>query len=414
VTDTVREMSLHISASFYPLLEAEDRYLVMAGGRGSGKSEFAARKLFIRCMNEGGHRFLVLRKVRKTAHESTLRVMRTLLADQGIDYQHDKTHQILSFPSSAGLPNEILFDGLDEPEKIKSIKGLTGVWIEEATEFTERDFLEVDLALREQCEHYKQIMLTFNPDESLAPWLKKRFFPDDPKNKDARAYTHGSTIEDNPIDAMRLEYLAALDAIPDETAKLIYRFGIWAAPKGQIYKWPVVASLPPNCDEIIYGLDFGYSVNPSALVRIHRKADELYVEELIYENKLTNQDLGMKMRNLDIRPLDYVYADSAEPKSIDEINSMGFNVLPAPKGADSVRAGIDFLRSQKIFVLEGSSNVIKELSTYKWKVDKNDEPVPEPVKFNDHALDAIRYAIFTHIKAAVTYIGMTFRSVYPD
>ena len=213
---------------------------------------------------------------------------------------------------------------------------------------------------------------------------------------------------------MRLEYLAALDAIPDETAKLIYRFGIWATPKGQIYKWAVVPRVPPNCDEIIYGLDFGYSVNPSALVRIHRKADELYVEELVYENKLTNQDLGMKMRNLNIYPLDYVYADSAEPKSIDEINSMGFNVLPAPKGADSVRAGIDFLRSQKIFVLEGSSNIIKELSTYKWKVDKNDDPIPEPVKFNDHSLDAIRYAIFTHIKAAATYVGMTLRSVYPD
>jgi phage terminase large subunit len=407
-------MDLHISDSFYPLLEVEDRYLVMAGGRGSGKSEFAARKLFIRCLNEGGHRFLVLRKVRKTAHESTLRVMRTLLAEQGIEYQHDKTHQILSFPSSEGLPNEILFDGLDEPEKIKSIKGLTGVWIEEATEFTERDFLEVDLALREQTTYYKQIMLTFNPDEALAPWLKRRFFPDDPKNKDPRAYTHGSTIEDNPIEEMRLEYLAALDAIPDETAKLIYRFGIWAQPKGQIYKWRTDRPLPPNCDEIIYGLDFGYSVNPSALIRIHRKADELYVEEMIYENKLTNQDLGMKMRNLNIAPLDYVYADSAEPKSIDEINSIGFNVLPAPKGADSVRAGIDFLRSQKIFVLEGSSNIIKELSTYKWKVDKNDDPLPEPVKFNDHALDAIRYAIFTHIKGAATYIGMTLKSVYPD
>jgi phage terminase large subunit len=213
---------------------------------------------------------------------------------------------------------------------------------------------------------------------------------------------------------MRLEYLAALDAIPDETAKLIYRFGIWAAPKGQIYKWRTDRPLPVPCDEIVYGLDFGYSVNPSALIRIHRKADEFYVEELVYENKLTNQDLGMKMRNLNVRPLDYVYADSAEPKSIDEINSMGFNVLPAPKGADSVRSGIDFLRSQKIFVLAGSSNIIKELSTYKWKVDKNDDPLPEPVKFNDHALDAIRYAIFSHIKAAATYIGMTLKSVYPD
>jgi phage terminase large subunit len=386
----------------------------MAGGRGSGKSEFAARKLFIRCLNEGGHRFLVLRKVRDTVKKSVIEVMRRILNESGVAFDYNKTDRIFSFPSSAGIENQILFDGLDEPEKIKSIKGLTGVWIEEATEFTEHDFLEVDLALREPSPYYKQIMLTLNPIESLAPWIKRRFFPDDPKNKDPRAYAHASTIEDNPIDTMRAEYLKDLDAITDETDKLIYRFGIWATPKGQIYKWRTDRPLPAKCDEIIYGLDFGYSVNPSALIRIHRKADEFYVEELVYEKKLTNQDLGMKMRNLDVRPLDYVYADSAEPKSIDEINSMGFNVLPAPKGADSVRSGIDFLRSQKIFIVGESSHIIREVSIYKWKVDKNDDPLPEPQKFDDHAMDAIRYAIFTHIKGAATYIGMTLKSVYPD
>jgi len=129
-------VNLKLSLSFFPLLEDEHRYLVLAGGKGSGKSEFAARKLFVRCKNEGGHRFLVLRKVRKTAHQSTLEVFRRLLAEQEIEYTHDKTHQIISFPATNGQPNELLFDGLDEPEKIKSIKALTGVWIEEATEFT--------------------------------------------------------------------------------------------------------------------------------------------------------------------------------------------------------------------------------------------------------------------------------------
>jgi phage terminase large subunit len=213
---------------------------------------------------------------------------------------------------------------------------------------------------------------------------------------------------------MRTEYLAALDVIPDETAKLIYRFGIWATPKGQIYKWPTDSAAPYNPDEIIYGLDFGYSVNPSALVRVYRKADEFYVEDVVYEAKLTNQDLGRKMGNENVARLDYVYADSAEPKSIDEINSMGFNIIPSQKGADSVRAGIDFLRSRKIFIVKGSSNIIKEVSTYKWKEDKDGNTLPEPQKFNDHALDAIRYAIFTHMKAASAYFGMVSKSVYPD
>lgn len=410
-----REMKLQLSASFYPLLEDQHRYLVMAGGKGSGKSEFAARKLFVRCIREGGHRFLVLRKVRNTAYQSTLQVFRRLLAEQDVEYAHDKTHNIIMFPSSEGLPNEVLFDGLDEPEKIKSIKALTGVWIEEATEFSEKDFLEVDLALREPTAYYKQIMLTFNPDEALAPWIKRRFFPSDPTLADPRAFCHNSTVEDNPIDEMRAEYLAQLDAIADDTTRDIYRYGIWAQPKGQIYKWPVVASLPPRrVDEVIYGLDFGYSVNPSSLVKVYRIADEFYLEELVYQTKLVNQELGYRMRSAGVLPLDYVYADSAEPKSIDEIASMNFNIIPSQKGQDSVRSGIDFLKTQKIFILERSTNIIKEASTYKWKEDKNGDPIPEPVKFNDHALDAVRYAIFTHMKAAGAFFGVIQHNVYPE
>jgi phage terminase large subunit len=406
-------MELLVSEAFYPLLEDTHRYLVMAGGKGSGKSEFAARKVFLRCMDEGGHRFLILRKVRNTVYGSTLRVMEMLLREQDVDYHHDKTHNILSFPSSQGFMNEVLFDGLDEWQKIKSIKGLTNIWMEEATEFTEAEFREIDLALRDPAPFYKQIMLTFNPDESLAPWLKKRFFPDDPTLADPRALTHTSTIEDNPVDEMRVEYLAQLDAIVDKTTKDIYRFGIWAKPKGQIYNWGTANVPPPNCDETFYGLDFGYSVNPSSLNRIFRKADEFYVKQLVYENKLVNKDLGNKMTAHSVRQLDSVYADSAEPKSIDEIKAMGFNVIPSQKGADSVRAGIDFLKTQKIFILDGSPDIIKEVSTYKWKEDKNGEPLPEPVKFNDHALDAIRYAIFTHMKRAGAFFGVIEQDVYP-
>lgn len=389
-------MNLKISASFFPLLDDQHRYLVLAGGKGSGKSEFAARKLFIRCLKEGRHKFLVLRKVRKTAQQSTIEVFRRLLAEQGIEYSHEKTHQIISFPSSDGKPNEILFDGLDEPEKIKSFKGLTGVWIEEATEFTERDLLEVDLSLREPCDTYKQIILTFNPDESLAPWLKKRFFPDDPNKADPRARTHGSTVEDNPIDEIRREYLTDLDAIADETLKSIYRYGIWAKPKGQIYNWPVVDALPFVADEVFYGLDFGYTVNPAVVVRVHRKAEDFCLEEVFYQTKLINQAIGAEMSKANIGRYDIVYADSAEPKSIDDICRMGFTIKPAAKGPDSVRTGIDYLKSKRITVLRNSPNIIREVATYKWKEDKNGDPLPEPVKFNDHAMDAIRYAIHTH------------------
>ncbi len=390
-------MKITVSDSFFPLLQDEHRYLVLCGGRGSGKSEFAARKLFYRCQTEGDHRFLILRKVRKTCKDSVIKVFQRLLAENEVTYSYNKSDHVIMWQAPNGTANELLFDGLDEPEKIKSIKGLTGIWIEEATEFTADEFTEVDLVLREPTKFYKQVILTFNPDEALGPWLKKRFFD----NADPNARVMKSTIADNPIASMRAEYRRQLEGLSDETLRQIYLKGEWAAPKGRIYdRWDVVPLPHIQFDEVYYGLDFGYSVNPSALVRIYRKADEYWVEQVIYREGLTNQQLAEEIRAAGIPNSSEIYADAAEPKSIDEIGVYGFNVYPCAKGPDSVRAGIDFLKSLKIHVVQGSIDIISEVGTYTWKKDRNGDPLPEPVKFRDHALDAIRYGIYTHAKAA--------------
>lgn len=377
---------------FYPLLADKSRYLVLCGGRGSGKSEFAARKIFRRCVEEGGHRFLVLRKVRSRCRESVVEVFRRLLVSHAVPFDETKTERTLKF-----FGNEVLFDGLDDPQKIKSFAGLTGLWIEEATEFTEADFLGVDLILREPTKHYKQIILSFNPEEALAPWLKKRFFD----NIDPDATIHTSTIDDNPIREVRETYRKRLDLIQDKTARDIYRFGLWALAKGIIYDWDVVPAPPEKCDEIFYGGDFGYSVDPAAIVKVYRRANEFWLEEILYETGLTNQDLARKMltdTRIDIkRPF---YFDSAEPKSIEELSRFKINVYPAIKGPDSVRAGIDFIKSCSVHVIEGSANLIEEKRLYRWKEDRNGNTLAEPVDFKNHAVDAVRYALATHMRAA--------------
>ena len=394
-------MKISLSESFFPRLEITNRYLIMSGGRGSGKSEFAARKIFYRCMKEGGHRFLVLRKVRKTQKQSCVQVMKKLLDENNISYGYNKTDLIISFSGPSGRMNEVIFDGLDEREKIKSWKDATSIWGEELTEFTRNDFMEIDLILREPTPYYKQIIGTFNPDEALAPWLKETFF--DKKHPDS--FVHESTVLDNPIKEVREQYLKILENLDDETYRDIYLFGKWAFAKGQIYNWDVVP-LPANgfkFDEIFYGGDFGYSVDPAAVVRIYRKALEFWLQEVIYEKGLTNQSLGRKMISEGITEDDDCYFDSAEPKSIAELNEVRvgkarLNVKPADKGPDSVRAGVDYMKSVKIHIVEGSMNIIRERSKYKWKVDKNGDPTPNPLKFNDHAMDGARYGIYSHMK----------------
>jgi phage terminase large subunit len=388
-------IELLVSNTFYPLLEDTHRYLVLCGGAGSGKSEFAARKILYRCLKESGHRFLILRKVRSRCRESVVEVMSRLLTASGIEFEQQKTERTISFPGHDGRMNEILFDGLDDSDKIKSIAGLTGLWMEEATEFNEADFTQLDLRLREPGPAYHQIIMTFNPDEAAGPWLKRRFFD----NIDPDARIHFSTVEDNPIAEIREAYKKRLDLIQDKVAKSIYRYGIWALAKGVIFSWDVVDAPPENPDAVFYGGDFGYTVDPASLNKIYRKANEYWVEEILYETGLTNQDLAKKMKNDSRVDCDLPsYWDSAEPKSIEELFREGINAIPAQKGPESVRAGLDFMRSCAIHIIAPSPHVADEARTYRYKVDKNGDPLPEPVDYKDHAMSGVRYGIYSEAR----------------
>jgi phage terminase large subunit len=385
-------MTLHFGTHFKPLLFSEKRYLILCGGAGSGKTEFAARKLFFRCMTEGGHRFLILRKVRSRVRESVMEVMARVLTDNGVKFQHDKTDRVYSF-----YGNQLLFDGLDDPEKIKSIKGITGEWLEEMTEFTREDFMQLDLRLREPGPRYHQIIGSFNPDEVQAPWIKERFFHLDvpPYCDDVDVKVDVSTVKHNPIAEVREKYAAQLEALKaqDETMYKIYGLGLWAAAKGRIYTWDV-QPLPEGVafDEVMYGLDFGFSVDPAACVKIYRKADEYWLQEILYQTGLTNADLAaaLKMKGVGSS---LVVCDSAEQKSVEELRRAGICAVGAEKGPESVKAGIDFVKSKKVHVTPDSPNLIAESRTYKWKEDGNGNPLPMPVKFKDHGLDAARYGI---------------------
>src|SRR3972149_3850219 len=323
-------MEILVSNHFFPLLDRKERYLILCGGAGSGKSEFAGRKIFYRCMTEGGHRFLVLRKIRKTVEESCVELIRCILANNNVVHNYNKSERVITFINPAGKTNEILFDGLDDPEKIKSIKGITSIWMEELTEFTRQDFIQVDLRLREETGLYQQIMASFNPDEALGPWIKADFFD----QQHADSFVHVSTVEHNPIKEMREKYVQILDRLNDATARKIYRLGLWALPTGRIFNWDVQPLPDIRFDEIIYGGDFGYSVDPAAFIKIYRKA-------------------------------------------------------------------------VKVHVVQGSLNIISEQGSYRWKKDKLDNDLPEPVAFKNHAMDAVRYGIYTHCKQA----GAAFRVI---
>tara|TARA_Y100000593_G_C4321454_1_gene344007 strand:- start:6761 stop:7735 length:975 start_codon:yes stop_codon:yes gene_type:complete len=281
--------------------------------------------------------------------------------------------------------SQFILTGLDDPEKIKSIQGITRIWIEEATELTEPDFNQLDLRLRGVPE--PQITLTYNPVDR-DHWINKRFHECDHPNSSITK----STFEDN--DFIDDQYKSVLMELANQDLNYyrIYALGEWGhKTEGLIYtKFNIVDSVP-DPDELVFGLDFGFN-NPTSLIKISMKDQQPYIEELIYESKLTNSDLIGLMKSLTIGK-SVIYADAAEPQRIEEIYRAGFNVKPAHK---VVRDGIDFCKRYDLNIVKGSINLIKELRGYKWKEDRTGKVLDEPVKFNDHACDAFRYALFTH------------------
>lgn len=218
------------NVSFLPLFFDSHRYLVLKGGGGSGKSIFAGRKVLERCISEPGHRFLVCRKVGRTLRDSCFAQLRQQLADHYPDsgaviYRGDMR---IVFPNGS----EILFAGLDDVEKLKSIFNITGIWIEEASELMEEDFNQLDIRLRTKFSYYLQIILSFNPI-SINHWLKKRFFDFDIKNEAerkkfiARTRVHESTYKDNRF--LIREAIETLEAFKhtDQYYYMVYCLGQW-------------------------------------------------------------------------------------------------------------------------------------------------------------------------------------------
>jgi len=167
--------------------------------------------------------------------------------------------------------------------------------------------------------------------------------------------------------------------------------------KGLIYDpWPMVAP-PKQPQETFYGLDFGFN-DPIAFYRIDARDSEYYATEMVYESKLTTADLVSRMGQMGVSKEHFIYADAAEPDRIEEIRRAGYLCRPANKGPGSIAAGISFVKSLKVYTHENNVNLNREISTYKWAEDKDGKLLDKPVDFDNHALDAVRYALHSHLK----------------
>ena len=277
--------------------------------------------------------------------------------------------------------NLVEFISLDQPQKIRGRKRNL-LFINEANELFFEDWQQ--LVFRTD----GKIILDYNPSDSFH-WIYDKVITRD----DADFYQ--TTYKDNKfLDPVIREEIERLRDTDGDYWR-IYGLGERGSSRATIFQFSVADE--PKGQVVAYGLDFGFTNDPTALIKVYKDGDNLYLEEKLYHTNLTNQDISQKLTELGMTRYDEIWADSAEPKSIEELHRMGWNVKPTAKGADSVMAGIDILKRHKLHIVKGSLNLTKELQNYKWQEDKNGNLLNRPIDAFNHLVDAMRYATFNRL-----------------
>ena len=379
-----------LNDSYVPLLEDySHRFEVYYGGAGSGKSVFIAQKILYKALADK-RKILIVRKTLNSQKDSCWRLMLSLLEEWQI--RNHCTVRISDY--AIELPNGsiLLFKGLDDSERIKSIVGITDIWIEEATELTEEDAEQLNLRLRADTSD-SQMFFSFNP-VSKANWVFKRWFRDDAVITDD-TLIHQSTYKDNRF--LPEAYIATIEkmAQTNPTYYRIYALGEFASLDKLVYNNWRIGHVDDTRDwALLCGLDFGFTNDPTAFVVSFLKGNTLFIAKEYVQTGLLNDQIATIIKDLGFAK-STIIGDSAEAKSIEELKKAGlYRIQPATKGQGSVLQGIQKLQQLDIIVDPNCDHVITELQNYAWRKDKaSGEYVNEPIDAFNHCLDALRYSL---------------------
>lgn len=378
------------------------RYRVCKGSRASKKSKTAALNFIVRIMQYPDANLLVVRKVFRTLKDSCFAELKWAVSRLGVSSFWEVKESPLEM-TYIPTGQKIYFRGLDDPLKITSItteKGyLCWVWIEEAYEIAnEADFDVLDESIRGTVSDglFKQITLTFNPWNEQH-WLKRRFF--NSPNDDVLAMTTDYTCNEW-LDKADINYFEKLRVTNPKRFRVV-GLGEWGVCEGTIFDNYEIA---PFClNQLIgsgnrltaFGLDFGYVNDPSALFCgiVDISAKTIWVFDEMYGYGMSNEKIAQRIKDMGYAK-EKIIADSAEPKSIDRLRTLGISrITSARKGADSVNVGIDFLQGFHIIIHPSCTNFISEISNYVWDTDKSGKLINKPKDAFNHLMDAMRYAM---------------------
>ena len=395
---------------YHPLYKDKEKFIILiTGGRGSGKSfnasTFIERLTFeMTPVEKIVHQILYTRYTMVSAGMSIIPEMMEKIDLDGTTkyFKTTKTDIVNKMTKSRIMFRGIKTSSGNQTAKLKSIQGITTFVCDEAEEWTSEDeFDKIMLSIRKKGIQ-NRIIIIMNPCDSnhfiYKKYIEKTHKLVEIDGVQVQISTHPNVLHihttyfDN-LENLSPEFLKEVEDMkvsnPEKYAHVV--IGRWAdVAEGAVFKkWGIVKEFPQECKKVGIGQDFGFTNDPSAAVRCGIIDNRLYVDELFYETDMLSSAIANRLKPFSMK----VFADSQDPRLIQEIKNRGVNIYPVDKFPGSIKAGIDKIKDMEFFVTERSYNIITELRKYVWDKDKDGNYINEPVDEYNHLMDAIRYYV---------------------
>lgn len=392
-------MNIYVNDAYIPYLNDTTRTQIFFGGSSSGKSFFLAQRVVMDVLK--GHNYLIVRNVANTIKRSVYNQIVKTIIDFNLSevFQMSKSEMVITCKRNN---RQILFGGLDDPEKLKSITPIDGVitdiWIEEATETAREAYKQLTKRLRGATPDGigKRIIFSFNPILQTH-WIYQEFFWnwDDSKNlyKSDDLLILKTTYKDNKF--LTDEDIYALEHETDPYFYNVYTLGNWGVLGKVIFKnWRTedLSDVIPSFDNIYNGIDFGVT-DPNAFIRVHvnEGQKQIFVFNEYKKSNTLIDELAEELNNR-ISKDEFIVGDPQGAQAILELNNRGITVIPAKKGPNSINDGISWLKEYEIIIDIHCQEFKNEIRSYHWQEDKLGNALPKPVDKDNHLIDALRYA----------------------
>jgi phage terminase large subunit len=361
------------------------RTTIHYGGTRSGKSYALLQWVIVKCL-ESREDVVIVRKTIPSLKRTIIKDFEDIMGSLDLWNANDfnQTDRIYSFYTGS----TISFISTDNPEKLRGLKSSI-LWLEEANEIDEESWFQ----LRIRCTG--PIILSLNPTISPHHWIRGI----------DEATQYFTTFKNNPY--LEKEVVNAIKALERTNPKAwrTYGLGEFVQNDKAVFQFNVIDWVPDDAEFVCIGMDFGYSNDPTAIVSLFRKDREIYLVENCYERGLVTNDIAAKLRTIVGDNRWEIWADSAEPRLIEELYRLGFNIRPVVKGKDSINFGIQVLQNYSINIPKTCQNIVNEFYGYEWETDRFGKQLDRPIDFNNHAIDAARYAAMMRLSQVATAKG---------